>query len=127
MSSASLAAAGAALADAGYAATERARNREVHRYTRERFEAADYRVLPSSANFVMIDVKRDAGTFGWECRRHQIVVARPFPPLTAHVRLTLGTMAEMEEAVPAMLRLLAAPASARVEPPWPAWAPGAAC
>ena len=127
MSSASLAAAGAALADAGYVVTERARNRDVHRFTRGAFEAAGYRVLPSSANFVMIDVKRDAGTFGWECRLHQIVVARPFPPLTTHVRLTLGTMAEMQEAVPAMLQLLAAPASARAERSWPAWAPRDAC
>ena len=126
MSSASMAAASAALADAGYVATERARNRDVHRFTRERFEAAGFRVLPSSANFVMIDVKRDAGSFGYECRRHQIVVARPFPPLDTHVRLTLGTMAEMEEAVPAMLKLLAAPASARAGAA-PAWMPGGDC
>jgi histidinol-phosphate aminotransferase len=127
MSSASLAAAGAALVDARLVAAERARNREVHRFTRERFEAAGWRVLPSSANFVMIDVKRDAGTFGWECRRHQIVVARAFPPLTTHVRLTLGTMAEMEEAVPAMLKLLAAPPARAAAAPAPAWMPGDAC
>jgi histidinol-phosphate aminotransferase len=106
LSSASLAAAGAALADASHVATERARNAAVHRYTRQAFEAAGFRVLPSSANFVMVDVKRDAGAFAGECRRHQIVVARPFPPLTTHVRLTLGTMAEMQEAVPAMLTML---------------------
>jgi histidinol-phosphate aminotransferase len=127
MSSASMAAAAAALADTGHPATERARNRDVHRYTREAFEAAGFRVLPSSANFVMIDVRRDAGAFSWECRRHRIVVARPFPPLTTHVRLTLGTMAEMEEAVPAMLALLAAPETARVNPPSERWEPGGAC
>jgi histidinol-phosphate aminotransferase len=127
MSSASMAAAAAALADTDHLAAERARNRDVHRYTRAAFEAAGFRVLPSSANFVMIDVKRDAGTFGWECRRHQIVVARAFPPLTTHVRLTLGTMAEMEEAVPAMLKLLAAPETARLAVPASAWDPGAEC
>lgn len=127
MSSASVAAAGAALADASHAATARARNRDVHRYTRETFEAAGFRVLPSSANFVMIDVKRDAGTFGGECRRHQIVVARAFPPLTTHVRLTLGTMAEMQEAVPAMLALLRVPAPARAAAQPSPWMPGDAC
>lgn len=124
--SASLAAAGAAVADASYVATERVRNRDVGRYTRETFEAAGFRVLPSSANFVMIDVKRDAAAFAWECRRHQVIVARPFPPLTTHVRLTLGTLAEMAEAVPAMLSLLAAPA-ARAARPWPTWAGEDAC
>jgi histidinol-phosphate aminotransferase len=127
MSSASLAAAGAALADASHVASERARNSGVHRYTRETFEAAGFRVLPSSANFVMIDVKRDAGAFGGECRRHQIVVARAFPPLTTHVRLTLGTMTEMQEAVPAMLALLKAAAVARAAAPVSAWVPGDAC
>ena len=38
-----------------------------------------------------------------------------FPPLNTCMRLTIGTQAEMDEAVPAILALLA-PASARVEP-----------
>jgi histidinol-phosphate aminotransferase len=127
MSSASLAAALAAVSDTAQVATERARNLTVKRFTREAFEKAGYRVLPSSANFVMIDVKRDAGAFGALCRQQQIFVARPFPPLTTCMRLTIGTQAEMEEAVPAMLALLAAPASARVEAVDPAWSPGGAC
>ena len=46
------------------------RRREAHAtapsvsFTRERFEAAGYRVLPSAANFLMIDIRRDAGSFG---------------------------------------------------------------
>ena len=67
-------------------------------------------MLPSAANFVMIDIKRDAGSFGWECRRQRIAVARPFPPLTTCMRLTIGTQAEMDEAVPAILALLKAEA-----------------
>ena len=69
LSNASLAAAAAAFADTAHIAAERARNRAVRQFTRERFEAAGYRVLPSAANFLMIDIKRDAGSFGWECRR----------------------------------------------------------
>jgi histidinol-phosphate aminotransferase len=113
--SASLAAAAAALADAPHLAAEKARNTAARRFTRERFEAAGYRVLPSSANFLMIDVKRDASAFQAICRQHQIMVARAFPPLTSCVRLSIGTQAEMDEAVPAMLALLETPppASAR--------------
>ena len=82
LSNASLAAAAAAFTDTAHIAAECARNRAVRQFTRERFEAAGYRVLPSAANFVMVDIKRDAGSFGWECRRQRIAVARPFPPLT---------------------------------------------
>jgi histidinol-phosphate aminotransferase len=127
MSNASLAAAAAALADTGHVATERARNDAARRFTRGRFEAAGYRVLPSSANFVMIDVRRDAGAFAWLCRQHQVQVARPFPPLSTCVRLTIGTMPEMEEAVPALLALLEAPPTARLEAVPAGWSPGSAC
>ena len=127
LSSASLAAASAAFADQAYAAGERTRVATVRRFTRERFEAAGYRVLPSQANFVMIDVRRDAGAFGGACRREQVLVGRPFPPLTTHVRLTIGTQAEMEEAVPAMLALLQSAHSARLEPASPPWSPGWEC
>ena len=115
LSSASLAAAAAALADTAHLTAERARNTAARAFTRAKFEAAGYRVLPSSANFVMIDIKRDAGAFGALCRKNQIGVARPFPPLSTCVRLSIGTQEEMDEAVPAMLALLEAapPVSAR--------------
>jgi histidinol-phosphate aminotransferase len=127
MCGASLAAAAAALADTAHVAAERTRNDAVRRFTRGRFEAAGYRVLPSSANFVMIDIKRSAGAFAGLCRQQQIYVARPFPPLTTCVRVTIGTMSEMEEAVPAMLALLRAPASAQRQAAPEAWHPGSAC
>jgi histidinol-phosphate aminotransferase len=112
LSSASLAAAAAALADSAHLTAEKARNRTTRTFTRERFEAAGYRVLPSSANFLMIDIRRDASAFQSTCRQQQIFVARAFPPLTTCVRLSIGTQPEMDEAVPAMLALLDAPAPA---------------
>ena len=65
--------------------------------------------------------------FGALCRQQQIFVARPFPPLSTCMRLTIGTMAEMEEAVPAMLALLEAKATAARFEAEPAWSPGGAC
>jgi len=115
MTGASLAAAAAALGDTAHLAAERDRNRTLRRQTREKFEAAGYRVLPSAANFLMIDIGRDAGQFGWACRQQRIAIARPFPPLSTFMRLTIGTEAEMAEAMPVLLSLLQAPASARVE------------
>jgi histidinol-phosphate aminotransferase len=127
MSNASLAAAAAALGDTAHLAAERDRNRVVRQLTRQRFEAAGYRVLPSAANFLMIDVRRDAGGFGRVCRQERIAVARPFPPLSTHLRLTIGTQAEMEEAVPVLLGLLGTPASARADAPESGWRPGDPC
>jgi histidinol-phosphate aminotransferase len=129
LSSASLAAAAAALADTAHLTAERARNTAARTFTRAKFEAAGYRVLPSSANFVMIDIRSDAGAFGALCRQHQIGVARAFPPLSTCVRLSIGTQAEMEEAVPAMLALLetAPPVSARIAARATHWDAGGAC
>jgi histidinol-phosphate aminotransferase len=110
MTGASLAAAAAALGDSAHLAAERERNRTLRRVTRETFEAAGYRVLPSAANFLMIDIRRDASQFGWACRQQRIAVARSFPPLSNFLRLTIGTEAEMNEAVPVLLSLLQAPA-----------------
>jgi histidinol-phosphate aminotransferase len=129
LSSASLAAAAAALADGAHLTAERARNSAARRFTRQQFETAGYRVLPSSANFVMIDIRRDAAAFQSLCRQHQIGVARAFPPLTTYVRLSIGTQAEMDEAVPAMLALLETPAptSARIASLAVDWDAGGAC
>jgi len=114
LSVATLAAGGAAFGDTAHLAGERERNKTLRRTTREKFEAAGYRVLPSAANFLMIDIRRDIGSFGSTCRRNGIMVARPFPPLSTFMRLTIGTEAEMAEAVPAILELLSAPTSARL-------------
>jgi histidinol-phosphate aminotransferase len=71
---------------------------------------AGYRVAPSEANFVMVDVRRDIRTFQQACRARGIEIARAFPPLMTWARITIGTMAEMEHAVVALKGALAEPA-----------------
>ena len=66
-------------------------------------------MLPSEANFVMVDVKRESTVFQQQCREVGVSVARQFPPLTTHARITIGTVEEMKKAVALMLPLLAAP------------------
>ncbi len=84
MSSASLATAVAALGDAAHVAAERDRNRAVRQFARDRFAAAGYRVLPSAANFLMIDIRRDAGSFGRICRQARIA-GGPAVPAAVHL------------------------------------------
>ena len=44
------------------------------------------------------------------CRDAGVAIARPFPPLTNYARITVGTMDEMQKALPLMIPLLSAPA-----------------
>jgi hypothetical protein len=57
----------------------------------------------------MVDVKRDIRLFQMSCRQHGVEIARPFPPLLTHARITIGTMSEMERAALAFRSALAEP------------------
>jgi histidinol-phosphate aminotransferase len=91
-------AATAALAIPGYAEKERKRNAEARSYATAFFANAGYTVTPSAANFLMVDVRRDARAFRETCRARGIEVGRPFPPLNTHSRISIGTMDEMRQA-----------------------------
>jgi histidinol-phosphate aminotransferase len=49
------------------------------------------------ANFIMIDIRRDAKAFGHEMRKRGVAVGRPFPPLDQMLRVTIGTDEEMKK------------------------------
>jgi len=66
-----------------------------------------YQVAPSAANFVMIDVRRDARAFREACRARGVAVGRPFPPLDTHTRVSIGTMEEMRAASAVFREVLA--------------------
>ena len=89
--------------------SERARNKDVRRVVQQQFEKAGYRVAPSEANFVLVDVRRDIRAFQGACRQRGVLIARPFPPLTTWARITIGTPDEMDRAMPVLLDVLAAP------------------
>jgi histidinol-phosphate aminotransferase len=112
LSNVSTAAALAAFGDREDYARQRTLNRETKAFTRKAFEDAGFPVLPSEANFIMVDVRRDVSSFASACRAAGISVARPFPPLRTHARITIGTAEEMQRAVPAMLSALQTPSSA---------------
>ncbi|MFI5310034.1 MAG: pyridoxal phosphate-dependent aminotransferase [Gemmatimonadales bacterium] len=95
----SLAAATAALADTGHIAREQQRNREVRAFTRKFFADAGYVMSAGEANFMMVDVRRDAKAFKSECLKKGVAIGRPFPPLTTQARLSFGTMPEMKKAL----------------------------
>jgi histidinol-phosphate aminotransferase len=101
-----IAAARAALADKERVDRERAVNRETREYTRRMFESMGYSSGPSETNFILVDLRRDAQAFRESCRQAGVVVGRAFPPLSNYVRISVGTMAEMQRAAGVFRRIL---------------------
>lgn len=98
--------AAAALSDPGHLALQQRLNREAKAFTRAWFEQAGYPVGPSETNFLMIDLRREVKAFKAACLKEGVAVGRPFPPLGTHLRLSIGTRAEMEAAVAVFGRVL---------------------
>jgi histidinol-phosphate aminotransferase len=65
----------------------------------------------SQANFIMVPIGRDSRTFKDQCAKLGILVGRPFPPLTTHVRVSIGTMDEMKKAVDVFKQVLSGAAN----------------
>ena len=73
-------------------------NTEIRNKTIAELKALGYDSLPSDANFFMLSVKRDVtGPTGVieDFRKKNIIVGRPFPPMTQHLRVSVGTAEEM--------------------------------
>ncbi len=95
----SVAAAVASLNDPGHIEAERARNAEVRQFTTRLFQDLGFRVMPSQANFVFVEIGRPAKEFKEACAKQKVMVGREFPPLQqTFARISLGTMDEMKRA-----------------------------
>lgn len=100
------AAAIAALGDPAQLAKEQRLNREAREYTLKWFRDAGYEVTPSNANFLLVDIRRNAAEFRTACHEQGVAVGRPFAPLTNHTRISIGTMDEMHRATLILKRVL---------------------
>ena len=98
-----------ALSDPGRVSELRSQNHAARALTTQALRDAGYRVVDSEANFVMADVRRDIRVFQRACRNRGVEIARPFPPLLTWARITIGTMAEMQQAVEALRGALGEP------------------
>ena len=115
----SFAAASASLSDTAALQRNQLLNRQTRAATVAAFEKAGYKVAVSQANFVMVDVRRDVRPFIEALRQKGVYIGRPFPPLTTWARITVGTRAEMDRALPIMLNALETPASSAYAQPLP--------
>ncbi len=58
-----------------------------------------YDVLPSEANFFMVSIKRPVEPVIEAFKQKGVLVGRPFPPMTQHLRVSVGTPEEMDRFV----------------------------
>jgi histidinol-phosphate aminotransferase len=90
----------ASIKDQARLATERDRNTAVRRFTSDWFAKAGFPATDSQTNFLFVNIKRPAREFREACRAEGVVVARDFPPFEkSHVRISIGTLDEMKQAV----------------------------
>jgi histidinol-phosphate aminotransferase len=90
-----LVAARASLADETWVEASRRRNAEVRDACCRTLEARGWRVIPSQANFFMVDLGREVGPVIAALRERGVAVGRAFPALPTHLRVTVGTEEEM--------------------------------
>jgi len=102
----------ASLKDTAGQAKTRALNKQIRDDTIAKLKALGYEVLPSEANFFMVGLKREASDVAPEFQKRDVMVGRPFPPMTQHLRVSVGTQAEMDKFVAAFKEIMAMPAKA---------------
>jgi histidinol-phosphate aminotransferase len=114
-------AARASALDVAHIEAQRALNREAKAFTLGVLARTGCTAYTSDANFVMVDVGRDCRSFVSACASRQVRVARPFPPLDHHARITLGTMDEMRRAAVVFADVLASSPETTARWPRPDW------
>ena len=105
------AAAMATLPDARHVGREVQLNREAREFTRRALASMGFNSPASNANFIMVPIGRDSKAFRDACAKHGVLVGRPFPPLTTHARISIGTMDEMRRATDVFRQVLAGAAN----------------
>ncbi len=102
-----LVAAMASLKDSGHVTQGRRNNTEVRSYVCAELDKLGFRYIPSHANFMMIDLRREARPVIGSMRGRGVEVGRLFPPLTNFMRVTIGTKLEMQTFVSAFREVMA--------------------
>jgi histidinol-phosphate aminotransferase len=92
---------------------EQKRNEAARSFTQKWFAERGYAPTDSQTNFIFVNVKRPAREFREGCLKQGVLVGRDFPPYEkTHVRISVGTMEEMQKAVQVFDQVLAQPAKA---------------
>ncbi len=97
----------AALTATAHVEQQRMLNRAARAFTVKALADAGFPAADTQANFLMVNLRRDAQPFREACKRDGVLVGRPFPPLGTYCRISIGTMDEMRQGVEVFKRALA--------------------
>src|SRR5262252_10544862 len=86
----------ASLKDTAAQADVKRKTLELRKKTTAELTAYGYECIPSEANFFMVSIGREIQPVIDEFRAKKVLVGRPFPPMTTHMRVSIGTAEEME-------------------------------
>jgi histidinol-phosphate aminotransferase len=101
-----LVAARAALGDSAHVERSRRLNHETRDWVTGELAARGYVSIPSQANFLMTDLRRDVGPVIDGLRQRRVAVGRRFPALPTHLRVTIGTRPQIERFLSALGEVL---------------------
>ena len=85
---------------------------DLRKKTTSELTAMGYSVIPSDTNFFMVHLKRPVVPVIAEFQKKGVLVGRPFPPMTEHLRVSIGTADEMSRFMVAFKDIMANPAKA---------------
>jgi histidinol-phosphate aminotransferase len=85
---------------------------DLRKKTTSELQSMGYAVIPSETNFFMVHIKRPVVPVIEEFRKKGVLVGRPFPPMTEHLRVSIGTADEMKRFMVAFKDVMAAPVKA---------------
>ena len=97
----SLAGGRASLLDSKHVVEGRKRNSDTRQQVVNMLSSLGYEVVPSQANFFMVNIRRNVKPVIGALRDRGVHVGRVFPALPQHLRVTVGTPDEMQAFVAA--------------------------
>ncbi len=103
-----LVAATASLQDAEHVERGRRLNTEVRKYLYAELDKSGLKYIPSHANFLMIDLRREAHPVIAAMRGRNVEVGRVFSALPNFMRVTIGTRPQMETFLSVFREVMAA-------------------
>jgi histidinol-phosphate aminotransferase len=86
----------ASLKDTASQADVKKKTADLRKKTSAELMAHGYDVIPSETNFFMVHIGREIQPVIQEFLEKKVMVGRPFPPMTTHMRVSIGTAEEMD-------------------------------
>jgi histidinol-phosphate/aromatic aminotransferase/cobyric acid decarboxylase-like protein len=91
----------------GLIAERRALNKQIRENTFEFLAKKNIKYVPSETNFFMMEVNRPGGEFAKAMMENKVIIGRVWPAWPTHVRVTVGTQAEMLKFQAAVTKVIA--------------------